>query len=114
MDLEPKKKSYSVDQSLGQPVFKEQSAKTSVQVEDGETIVIGGLTTREESEAVSGIPGLRSIPFIGALFRSTRVSVRNLDLIIFVTPHIIRPHKVEDSQSIDLGKKLNSAELYIK
>jgi len=106
MDLEPKKKSYSVDQLLGQPIFKEQSAKTTVQVEDGETIVIGGLTTREETEAVSGIPGLRSIPFIGALFRSKRVSVKNLDLIIFVTPHIIKNHKKEDIQSTDLGVKV--------
>ncbi len=106
MELEPKKKSYTVDKDLGQPIFAEQSAKTTVQVEDGETIVIGGLTTREESESVSGIPGLRSIPFIGALFRSKRTEIRNLDLIIFVTPHIIKNHSSEDAESIDLGEKV--------
>lgn len=103
MDLEPRKRSYIVDPQLALPVFREQSAKTSVVVDNGETIVIGGLTNREEMEVVTGIPVLRSIPFIGALFRNKRTEVRKQDLIIFVTPHIVPSHRAEDVNIQDLG-----------
>jgi type IV pilus assembly protein PilQ len=70
--------------------FTKQNATTRVLVRDGETIVIGGLTVTDESEVRAGIPLLMDLPLIGRLFRVTRKSSAQRDLIILVTPHIVR------------------------
>jgi type IV pilus assembly protein PilQ len=59
-------------------------------VEDGETAVIGGLTIIEKTESRAGIPILMNIPMIGALFRQTLERENKRDLLIMVTPHIVR------------------------
>jgi type IV pilus assembly protein PilQ len=71
-------------------IFTTQNARTRVMVDDGETVVIGGLTVQESSEVRSGIPLLMDIPIIGGLFRVTRESTIQRDLIIMVTPTIVR------------------------
>jgi type IV pilus assembly protein PilQ len=71
-------------------VFTTQNATTQVLVNDGETAVIGGLTITEKSRVRTGIPLLMDLPVIGALFRNTREEEKKRDLLIMVTPHIIR------------------------
>lgn len=71
-------------------IFQTQNATTQVLVDDGETVVIGGLTVTERSEVRSGIPLLMDLPFVGRLFRVTRESTIQRDLIILVTPNIVR------------------------
>jgi type IV pilus assembly protein PilQ len=71
-------------------IFRTQSAQTRVLVQDGETVVIGGLTQTERTSALAGIPLLKDLPLIGALFRTRREQVIQRDLIILVTPHIVR------------------------
>jgi len=58
-------------------------------VNNGQTAVIGGLTSQVEVEATSGIPILKDIPLIGALFRYTEKHYEDRDLVIFVTPTIV-------------------------
>jgi type IV pilus assembly protein PilQ len=70
--------------------FATQLAQTQVLVSDGETAVIGGLTITERSHAMQGIPFLMDLPVIGALFRRTLQQEVKRDLIIMVTPHIVR------------------------
>jgi type II secretory pathway component GspD/PulD (secretin) len=67
-----------------------QQANTRVLVEDGETVVIAGLTQSEKADTRLGIPLLKDLPLIGGLFRHTRHSTIQRDLIILVTPHIVR------------------------
>ncbi len=67
-----------------------QQAETAVLAQDGETIVIGGLTVTRVEETRSGIPFLMDLPLLGGLFRSTRRSESKQDLLILVTPHIVR------------------------
>jgi type IV pilus assembly protein PilQ len=67
-----------------------QEASTRVLVEDGETVVIAGLTQTERTEVRSGIPLLMDLPVIGRLFRVNREQTVQRDLIILVTPHIVR------------------------
>ena len=71
-------------------IFRTQRAQTRVLVEDGETVVIGGLTQTERTEAVAGIPLLMELPLIGGLFRTRREQEIQRDLIILVTPHIVQ------------------------
>ncbi|HWV56133.1 MAG TPA: AMIN domain-containing protein [Longimicrobiales bacterium] len=70
--------------------FSTQNAETQVLVNDGETTVIGGLTVVEKSHVTAGIPLLMDIPVLGALFRTTREREAKRDLLIMVTPNIVR------------------------
>lgn len=88
LDLNPEKNSFRVDPSAG-TILQKQSAKTTVVVSDGETVVIAGLTTKEETETETGVPLLKDIPLIGYLFKHMANSTSKRDLIIFVTPHIV-------------------------
>jgi type II secretory pathway component GspD/PulD (secretin) len=89
LDLFPEKNSFRVDPSAG-TILQKQSAKTSVVVNDGETVVIAGLTTKEETESETGVPLLKDIPILGYLFKHVSKQSRKRDLIIFVTPHIVQ------------------------
>lgn len=71
-------------------IFQTQEASSRVLVRDGETVVIGGLTVTETNEIRSGIPFLMDLPLLGGLFRTTRRSQVQRDLIILVTPNIVR------------------------
>ncbi len=71
-------------------IFNTQNAQSEVLVRDGETVVIGGLTVTEREEVRSGIPFLMNLPMVGGLFRTTRETTIQRDLIILVTPTIVR------------------------
>ncbi len=70
-------------------IFQTQQGDTRLMVRDGETAVIGGLTVTEVAATRAGIPFLMDIPYIGALFRTTRRREQKRDLLIMVTPHIV-------------------------
>ncbi|MGM0462393.1 MAG: hypothetical protein ACQEQ4_08250 [Fibrobacterota bacterium] len=96
MELNPLKRSYELtDQG---PIITEQGANTKVSVRDGETIVIGGLTVDEDRESQGGIPFLKDIPIVGFLFRRSEKRQDNNDLVIFVTPHIVKSTYYESQQ----------------
>jgi type IV pilus secretin PilQ/predicted competence protein len=73
----------------GTPLIREQSANTNVLVRNGETVVIAGLTSNEKIESEAGIPILKNIPILGNLFKRSKKTANKMDLVIFVTPHII-------------------------
>jgi type IV pilus secretin PilQ/predicted competence protein len=67
-----------------------RDAKTRLLVRDGGTTVIGGIYKFTDQDQRSGVPGLSKIPIIGALFRNTDVSIEHDELLIFITPRIIK------------------------
>lgn len=69
--------------------FQTQQGDTRLMVRDGETAVIGGLTVTEVTTTRAGIPFLMDIPYVGALFRTSRKQEQKRDLLIMVTPHIV-------------------------
>jgi type IV pilus assembly protein PilQ len=69
--------------------FLKQIGQTRLLLDDGETMVIGGLTLSQVDRTETGIPFLMDLPVLGALFRTTKNSERKTDLIILVTPHIV-------------------------
>ncbi|MCJ7628139.1 MAG: type II and III secretion system protein, partial [Longimicrobiales bacterium] len=74
-------------------IFQQQYATSRVMVEDGETVVIAGLTVTETTEVRSGIPLLMDLPLIGRLFRVTREATIQRDLMILVTPTLVRGNR---------------------
>jgi len=72
------------------PVIRTRTAQTTVVIKDGETLVIGGLIDDQDTKGISKVPLLGDIPIIGAFFRSnTNRKTRN-ELLVFVTPRIVR------------------------
>ncbi|MBM3980196.1 MAG: hypothetical protein FJ304_07900 [Planctomycetes bacterium] len=70
--------------------FNEQAVNTTVLASDGETIILGGLITKQDAKQENGIPYMKDIPYVGALFRFRTHSVQRRELIFIMTPHIIR------------------------
>ncbi|MDD5565921.1 MAG: secretin N-terminal domain-containing protein [Candidatus Omnitrophica bacterium] len=86
--------SFRSGTSGGQPIIDKRSASTNLMVKDGETIVIGGLRKKEKTSTIDKFPLLGDIPFVGFLFRKTVINTVNTELIIFVTPHVIKDTKM--------------------
>ena len=84
-----------------------RNAETSLRLMDGETQIIGGLINDEERNTVVKVPGLGEIPVIGRLFASTDKSKVKTDILLSITPHIIRRLEVpgEDVTRILSGKE---------
>lgn len=82
----------SVDASLSQPAgpsLKTRRAATEFNVRSGQTLVLAGFISREESRHLDRLPGLASLPVLGALFRSERFARHETELAVFVTPTLI-------------------------
>lgn len=75
---------------LGGVVILTNEATTQIMINDGETAVIGGLLQTKGGKSVKGVPILMNIPVIGALFRSTATSTAKREILIFLTPNIIK------------------------
>ncbi|QYK52117.1 MAG: hypothetical protein KF824_07580 [Fimbriimonadaceae bacterium] len=71
------------------PEFTFQTIQVAVRVKDGETIALGGLTTKQDTVLQSRIPLLSDLPVIGQLFRRKETKTGSSELIIFVTPKIV-------------------------
>ncbi|MCK8516847.1 type IV pilus secretin PilQ [Methylonatrum kenyense] len=88
MDLEVSKDTIG-EVFLGVPSIDTQSVTTQVLVENGETVVLGGIYERDRRQQVSRVPFFGSLPGIGWLFRSNLRIDENSELLIFVTPRIL-------------------------
>jgi general secretion pathway protein D len=72
------------------PSTTKRSTKTTVTVKDGQTVVIGGLMQEKKEETVNKVPLLGDIPILGWLFKSKNVTDDKTNLLVFLTPHVIR------------------------
>jgi type II/III secretion system protein len=70
--------------------FNEQAIDTTVSVSDGQTIILGGLITRRDSKVENKIPILGDLPIAGALFRFRTRTQERTELLVILTPHIVR------------------------
>lgn len=78
-----------LDPESGVPRLSSRSAATTLRTRDGETIVIGGLTQRQEEETYRRIPILGSLPIIGPLFRSRSQRSSTTELVILIRPRLL-------------------------
>jgi general secretion pathway protein D len=76
--------------ALETPVISNREVSTRINVMNQETVVIGGLISEEEIRSRSRMPGLSKLPLIGSLFRNHTTTKRKTNLLVFLTPHIVR------------------------
>jgi general secretion pathway protein D len=74
----------------GLPTFGNREINTSIRLRDGETNMLAGLIRDDERTALDGIPGLSDVPLVGRLFAHNTKTVDQTDIILTLTPHIIR------------------------
>jgi len=89
MEIELKRDTVGAPTPAG-PAINTKEVKTKVIVEDGQTIVIGGVIDEQNSIANEGIPRLVRVPLLKYLFGQERVNTRNSELLIFITPLLVR------------------------
>jgi general secretion pathway protein D len=77
-------------EEVTQPIINLRSADTVVVTPDGQTVVIGGLMAKAKKETITKIPVLGDIPGLGALFRRKVQNDAKTELMIFLTPHIVK------------------------
>ncbi|MDE0207278.1 MAG: type II secretion system secretin GspD [Candidatus Tectomicrobia bacterium] len=88
---------------VGAVTTTKRSTSTTVIVDDGQTIVLGGLIQDAQNEGDTSVPCLGNIPLLGFAFRQTEVQSSKTNLLIFLTPHIIATH--DDVERVTAHKK---------
>jgi general secretion pathway protein D len=103
----------SVPEALKNQTFgtTDRNAKTTVVVGDGDTVVLGGLIRDKVTDDVSKVPLLGDLPILGWLFKATTNRVTKNNLLIFLTPHIVRQY--EKIRAV-LDKKLKERDDFIE
>jgi general secretion pathway protein D len=92
-----------------QPIIGTRSFDSVIRLQDGETNFLAGLIRTDESSGTTGVPGLSEIPLLGRLFSKKRTENQRTDVILTLTPHIIRNAEIteEDLQPIWVGTEQN-------
>jgi type IV pilus assembly protein PilQ len=99
MKLEAKNDSQGAVGASGQPAINKKKATTEVLVRDGETAVIGGILQISRSENQGAVPWISKIPILGFLFRNDTSQATNRELLIFITPKILKAEPVQAKTS---------------
>jgi general secretion pathway protein D len=76
--------------NIDSPTIQERKLSSTVVVRNGDTVALGGLITENISRSRSGVPGLAKIPLLGALFRDTHDTKTRTELILLITPRVMR------------------------
>ena len=95
--------SVTVSDLISVPALKVRRAETTLEMPSGGTIAMAGLLSEETRQNVDGVPGLKSVPVLGALFRSNDYRRRETELVILVTPFIASHMEPGEAASPDDG-----------
>jgi general secretion pathway protein D len=116
MDIEQEvsKAQPLVTGGIQSPTITNRKAQTSLVVQNGTTIVIGGLIGQESTRSVNGIPFLSGIPLLGYLFSDTKSSKLKNELIILITPHVVTNINEAEIISQDFRNKVSQIKKLIR
>jgi general secretion pathway protein D len=103
-----------IDAATGQRSFLERSVVSRVAVRSGQTLVLGGLIRDNRTERQSGIPVLYKIPVLGALFGSTEEEMDRTELIVLITPRVVRDSQEADQVTEEIQRKMREVAPVIK
>jgi general secretion pathway protein D len=90
------------EQSSQQPIIATRRIESNIRLKDGETNFLAGLIRTDETTTDTGIPGLMDIPVIGRIFTHKKTDVDRTDLILTLTPHIIRIPNIDESDLLPI------------
>ncbi|MEO0543320.1 MAG: type II and III secretion system protein family protein [Pseudomonadota bacterium] len=91
LDIEPEVSSIDASGGGDFPTFLTRRAKTSVDLKSGQTFMIAGMYSAENSTTAKDVPGIGRVPVLGALFSSKEFARNETDLVMLVTPHLVKP-----------------------
>ena len=94
LEVEIKIKSLGEAGYANIPIITTKEVKNVIRLKDGETSLLAGLLKDEERKTMRGIAGIKNLPIIGRLFSSTDQTIQQTEVILTITPYIIRPFKV--------------------
>ena len=77
------------------PAISTRRAETEIELKDGQSFGIAGLLDRRATTQLAKVPGIGDIPILGQLFRSRSINKTNTELMVFITPHIVDPVRVD-------------------
>jgi general secretion pathway protein D len=91
------------------PSFTNRQVQTFLRLRDGESNLIAGLLRESDRKAMTGFPGIGNIPILRSLFGSTQTTVEQTDIVVLITPRIIRTHElgVDDLRPVYVGSQRN-------
>jgi general secretion pathway protein D len=92
--------------SINSPTIQQRRVSTSVAVADGQTIAIGGLMSDSRTNSMTGVPGLKDLPGVGPLFGESNDLVDRTELMVLISPHVIRSLAEADAATDELSAKL--------
>ncbi len=84
------------------PITRKRTAETTVSVKDGQTVVLAGLMEKKNSKTKSQIPLLGDVPILGHLFKNTDDTNEKTNLMVFITPHIVKTP--DDARALTYNK----------
>ena len=107
LEIKPSVNSLGQVLADGLPAVNSRSAETTVILKDGETLAIGGLIKKDELKTIKKIPFLADLPLLGSLFSAEEKNDIETELIIFITPEIIKTKNQRPKNTIreDLKKE---------
>lgn len=92
--------------AITSPTIQKKEIESSIAVNDGETIVLGGLIDDNNAETKSGIPLLQDVPYIGPLFGSTSFTRTKNELVVLITPRVVKTKQDSRLISDEFKRKL--------
>jgi len=95
------------------PALTTRRAETTVELASGQTFAIGGLLSNDTTNTANELPGLGNLPVLGPLFRSTQFQRGESELVILVTPYLVRPSSGPLSAPTDGYTPPTDADLYL-
>jgi len=95
---------------LNSPTIQERKVTSSVAVQDGQTVALGGLITNNKNNSSGGLPFLSSIPVIGGLFGDTQRNSTRTELMVLITPHVVDNVEKANAITAELRRRLPAVE----
>jgi general secretion pathway protein D len=92
---------------IDSPTIQQRRVSSSVAVQDGQTIAIGGLIKDSRTNTRTGIPVLGDLPVVGPLFGVTESDNTRTEIVVLITPHVVRDQKSAESATEELRSKLS-------
>jgi general secretion pathway protein D len=106
--------SSTTTSTIDSPTIEQRKITTTVAVQDGETVALGGLISKSKTETKSGIPFLQEIPVLGNAFRDTENNDTRTELVVLITPHVVDSVLKARSVTEELRRKLPTVEPFLE